>query len=237
MASLIRHPSRPLASFRLRPPWPWSVRQYGASLSSDIRFYNITLISIRIESSAHNLPLEVCITIVSSLPTMSSKPSTPRVPRGLRVLKKSTASSTDNNVQAERSALMKEIAQIEQWWHDPRWKGTTRPYSGKIMICIMMSCIRLFIHLSSTLTAFLINILRTAADVASLRPSTAARSSGIMSPKCSYSNTSSRKLYSLLSSLHSAGGYSHTFGALDPVQVVQMAPRKCSMYGNRLIRF
>ena len=65
-----------------------------------------------------------------------------------------------------------------------------------------------------------------AADVASLRPSTAARPSGAMSRSCSYSNASSRKLYSLLTSLHATGGYSHTFGALDPVQVVQMAPRK-----------
>jgi len=66
----------------------------------------------------------------------------------------------------------------------------------------------------------------TAADVASLRPSSAARPSGAMSRSCSYSNASSRKLYSLLTSLHASGGYSHTFGALDPVQVVQMAPRK-----------
>ena len=65
-----------------------------------------------------------------------------------------------------------------------------------------------------------------AADVASLRPSAAARPSGAMSRSCSYSNASSRKLYSLLTSLHAKGGYSHTFGALDPVQVIQMAPRK-----------
>ena len=65
-----------------------------------------------------------------------------------------------------------------------------------------------------------------AAEVASLRPSPAARPSGAMSRSCSYSNASSRKLYSLLTKLHSVGGYSHTFGALDPVQVVQMAPRK-----------
>jgi hypothetical protein len=38
--------------------------------------------------------------------------------------------AAETNVQAERSALMKEIAQIEQWWRDPRWKGTTRTYSG-----------------------------------------------------------------------------------------------------------
>eukprot|EP00571_Detonula_confervacea_P015572 CAMPEP_0172308786 /NCGR_PEP_ID=MMETSP1058-20130122/9280_1 /TAXON_ID=83371 /ORGANISM="Detonula confervacea, Strain CCMP 353" /LENGTH=573 /DNA_ID=CAMNT_0013021283 /DNA_START=153 /DNA_END=1871 /DNA_ORIENTATION=+ len=127
---------------------------------------------------------------------MPSK-STPKVSRGLRVLPKS-ASSNSSNVKAERDALMSEIAQIEQWWRDGRWKGTTRTF--------------------------------TATDVASLRPSTLARSSGIMSPKCAYSNSSSRKLYSLLTSLHAVGGYSHTFGALDPVQVIQMAPHLSSIY-------
>jgi len=127
---------------------------------------------------------------------MASK-STPKVSRGLRVLPKS-ALSNNSDIGPERAALTSEIAQIEQWWLDERWKGTTRTFS--------------------------------AADVASLRPSTLARSSGIMSPKCSYSNSSSRKLWSLLSSLHSVGGYSHTFGALDPVQVVQMAPHLSSIY-------
>lgn len=70
----------------------------------------------------------------------------------------------------------------------------------------------------------------SAADVASLRPSAAARPGGFISPKCSYSNASSRKLYNLLTSLHAVGGYSHTFGALDPVQVVQMAPHLSSIY-------
>jgi isocitrate lyase len=51
-----------------------------------------------------------------------------------------------------------------------------------------------------------------------------------MSSKCSYSNASSKKLYSLLTKLHASGGYSHTFGALDPVQVVQMAPHLSSIY-------
>jgi len=114
--------------------------------------------------------------------------------RGLRVL----PSSPPTDVTAETKSLTKEIAQIEQWWRDPRWKGTKRTYS--------------------------------ATDVASLRPSTAARPNGIMSPKCSFSNASSQKLYSLLTSLHAAGGYSHTFGALDPVQVVQMAPHLSSIY-------
>jgi len=136
---------------------------------------------------------------------MTSK-STPKVSRGLRVLpkKSSSSSSSDDDggggeIKAEREALLTEIAQIEQWWREERWKGTKRTYS--------------------------------AADVASLRPSPSARpGNGIMSPKCSYSNASSRKLYSLLTRLHSKGGYSHTFGALDPVQVVQMAPHLSSIY-------
>ncbi|KAL3788382.1 hypothetical protein HJC23_009188 [Cyclotella cryptica] len=70
----------------------------------------------------------------------------------------------------------------------------------------------------------------SATDVASLRNSTSARGSLTLSPKASYSNRSSRKLYSLLSSLHNTGGYSHTFGALDPVQVIQMAPHLSSIY-------
>mgnify|MGYP001071926383 CR=1 FL=1 len=115
--------------------------------------------------------------------------------RGLRVL---PSSPPADDVAAETKSLTKEIAQIEQWWRAPRWKGTKRTYN--------------------------------ATDVASLRPSAAARPNGIMSPKCSFSNASSQKLYSLLTSLHAVGGYSHTFGALDPVQVVQMAPHLSSIY-------
>lgn len=71
----------------------------------------------------------------------------------------------------------------------------------------------------------------TAMNVASLRPSHEARPTGQhLSPKAAYSNQSSIKLYSLLRNLHSRGGYSHTFGALDPVQVVQMAPHLSSIY-------
>lgn len=69
-----------------------------------------------------------------------------------------------------------------------------------------------------------------AVDVAALRPSTEARSSESLSPKCSYSNASSNKLYALLRVLQQKGGYSHTFGALDPVQVTQMAPHLSSIY-------
>ena len=69
-----------------------------------------------------------------------------------------------------------------------------------------------------------------ASDVAALRPSPEARSTPYRASNCSYSNSSSNKLYSLLRSLQSKGGYSHTFGALDPVQVIQMAPHLSSIY-------
>lgn len=153
----------------------------------------------------------------------TSSKSIPKVSRGLRVLPTTTSSPSNDakeatSANAEREMLLKEIAQIEEWWRDPRWKGTKRTYS--------------------------------AADVASLRNSLEARTDGgssssdgttnssvssstnsqILSPKCSYSHRSSRKLYHLLTTLHAKGGYSHTFGALDPVQVVQMAPHLSSIY-------
>jgi isocitrate lyase len=70
----------------------------------------------------------------------------------------------------------------------------------------------------------------SAMDVACLRPSLEARGGQARSPKCNYSNQSSDRLYSMLSSLHNVGGYSHTFGALDPVQAIQMAPHLSSVY-------
>mmetsp|Transcript_14353 Transcript_14353/g.24920 ORF Transcript_14353/g.24920 Transcript_14353/m.24920 type:complete len:593 (-) Transcript_14353:111-1889(-) len=71
----------------------------------------------------------------------------------------------------------------------------------------------------------------SAMDVACLRPSKEARSaSGSLAPKASFSNQQSLKLYGLLKKLHNVGGYSHTFGALDPVQAVQMAPHLSSVY-------
>ena len=70
----------------------------------------------------------------------------------------------------------------------------------------------------------------SALDVASLRPSPEARGNGHTSPKTTFSSAQSEKLHSLLTSLHARGGYSHTFGALDPVQAVQMAPHLSSVY-------
>jgi isocitrate lyase len=70
----------------------------------------------------------------------------------------------------------------------------------------------------------------SAMDVACLRPSLEARGGQARSPNCDYSSESSDRLYAMLSSLHNVGGYSHTFGALDPVQAVQMAPHLSSVY-------
>ena len=66
--------------------------------------------------------------------------------------------------------------------------------------------------------------------MACLRPSLQARGGKQMAPHVSFASGQSDKLYSLLKNLYSVGGYSHTFGALDPVQVTQMAPHLSSIY-------
>jgi len=70
----------------------------------------------------------------------------------------------------------------------------------------------------------------TAKDVACLRPSPEARGGLFRSPKTLYASQAADKLYNLLRNLQRVGGYSHTFGALDTVQVVQMAPHLSSIY-------
>jgi len=70
----------------------------------------------------------------------------------------------------------------------------------------------------------------SANDVACLRPSLEARGGISRSPKTLYASQSADKLYKLLRNLQRVGGYSHTFGALDTVQVVQMAPHLSSIY-------
>lgn len=63
----------------------------------------------------------------------------------------------------------------------------------------------------------------SAIDVVCLRNSADTR-------KANFSNVQSNRLYNLLTKLHKVGGYSHTFGSLDPVQVIQMAPHLSSIY-------
>jgi isocitrate lyase len=127
------------------------------------------------------------------------------IPRGHRVLDDSVTQS--NHDDWSTKFLQEEAAAIERWWKkDPRWKHTKRIYS--------------------------------AMDVACLRPSPEAlgrrtknhdsshnqTSCGIdVYPKARFSSQQSTKLYHLLTRLFAKGGYSHTFGALDPVQVIQMA--------------
>jgi len=67
----------------------------------------------------------------------------------------------------------------------------------------------------------------SASEVASLRNSPV--NNGLANYD-SFSNRQAKKLWTLLSSLNAVGGYSHTFGALDTVQVVQMAPHLTSVY-------
>lgn len=70
----------------------------------------------------------------------------------------------------------------------------------------------------------------SAIDVAQLRSSSEARGGSIQAPGVSFSSQQADKLWNLLTQLHAVGGYSHTFGALDPVQVTQMAPHLSSIY-------
>jgi isocitrate lyase len=69
-----------------------------------------------------------------------------------------------------------------------------------------------------------------AMDVACLRPSAEARGGAHQAPGVKFSSQQSDKLFTLLTALQKTGGYSHTFGALDPVQVIQMAPHLSSIY-------
>lgn len=67
-------------------------------------------------------------------------------------------------------------------------------------------------------------------DVVCLRSSPEARGGAAIAPNTSFSDGQSRKLFDLLTRLYKVGGYSHTFGALDPVQAIQMAPHLSSVY-------
>lgn len=85
--------------------------------------------------------------------------------------------------------------------------------------------------LPSTITGFSLSLLvSTAMDVACLRPSAQARGNELTAPSARFSNQQSNKLWTLLTALYAKGGYSHTFGALDPVQVTQMAPHLATIY-------
>lgn len=49
--------------------------------------------------------------------------------------------SDKSDVKAERDALLKEIAQIETWWREPRWDDTKRAYTGEpVVVNNVFSC-------------------------------------------------------------------------------------------------
>lgn len=168
-----------------------------------------------------------------------------KTPRGLRVLPAAaTAGSSAPSAASELGDLKAEAAALERWWKEPRWTYTTRIYSGtyhndgrvgiesQIAEDTALFAMRTFLPCCSTeLTPSPARLTRTAAmDVACLRPSADARGNLRIASKASFSHRQSVKLYTLLRSLFAKGGYSHTFGALDPVQVTQMAPHLSSIY-------
>lgn len=108
--------------------------------------------------------------------------NTPKLSRGLRVLPSSKKPSISNLTSQEKESL---TTQLDQHWKtSPRWKFTRRSYTAK--------------------------------DVLALRPSQGAMSFSKdrlfgIAPKCSYSHSSSTKLYKLLRSLHLHQGYSRKF--------------------------
>jgi len=60
--------------------------------------------------------------------------------------------------------------------------------------------------------------------------SSSSSSSVDIFPSAKFSSQQSDKLWKLLTALYGKGGYSHTFGSLDPVQVTQMAPHLATIY-------
>ena len=156
-----------------------------------------------------------------------------KVPRGHINLE-----DTDTTTISEISILKADVDSLESWWKEPRWDHTKRNYSGKYMTppsrCSSFMAVSLslkFLILFLTFCCcFVLSFLVAAIDVACLRPSNEARGGNRMAPNVSFSSQQSDKLWSLLNDLQEVGGYSHTFGALDPVQVIQMAPHLSSIY-------
>ncbi len=89
----------------------------------------------------------------------------------------------------ELKLFQEEVEAVKQWWKNPRFAQTTRPY--------------------------------TAEQVVSKR--------GTL--KQTYpSNIQAKKLYATLEAHAAKGTTSHTYGALDPVQVTQMAKHLETVY-------
>lgn len=88
-----------------------------------------TVVTSPLQVNRHK-KVHASINIISIKQQKQAMTITPKISRGLRVLQP----PKKEDVQAEKDELMKEIALIEQWWREPRWKGTTRTYSGQIFL-------------------------------------------------------------------------------------------------------
>eukprot|EP00953_Heterococcus_sp_UTEX-ZZ885_P042276 21495-Heterococcus_DN1.PRE.3 len=79
--------------------------------------------------------------------------------------------------ESEAAFFAREVRDMRQWWSNPRFRDTKRPY--------------------------------TAEEAVSMR--------GTL-PETFASNEMAKKLWAVFEKARATGGYSHTFGALDPVQ-------------------
>lgn len=58
--------------------------------------------------------------------------ATPKVPRGLRSLPVASG-LPQSSPSGDMSDLQQDVAAIERWWMEPRWKHTKRTYSGECL--------------------------------------------------------------------------------------------------------
>lgn len=86
------------------------------------------------------------------------------------------------NVAEEEKIFQQEVQSVQQWWKEPRWANTKRPYTAE-------------------------QVVSKRGTIKQVYPS----------------NEQGKKLWKLLETRFAEKTPSHTYGALDPVQVTQMA--------------
>ena len=93
------------------------------------------------------------------------------------------------NSDDEEKIFQQEVEEVKQWWKNPRFARTKRPYTAE-------------------------QVVSKRGTIKQVYPS----------------NDQGKKLYKLLEEHYAKGTPSHTYGALDPVQVTQMAKYLESVY-------
>jgi len=112
----------------------------------------------------------------------------------------------------EETNFWLEVEDTKRWWQDSRWQDTVRHYSpGSQSPYITPPHFAVLIRSFSSQTE----------DVVRLR--------GEFKQEYA-SNQTAKKAWKLFTHLRETKGYSHTFGALDPVQVISMAPYLTTVY-------